>query len=322
MNITLLSKKDIQQCITMKDAIDTMRAAFLKLAKGEVLQPLRCVIPVQSKGATLTMPAYLHKQQLGVKIVSSFPENFTHRLPCIHGVIVLLDTRTGVPIAFMEAGYLTALRTGAISGLATDLLAREDARQLCIIGSGIQAYTQLEAIRAVRNIEKITVWSRTFKHAKTFVESFNNQLNIEPIESIQAAVRKADIICTATSSTTPFLHYPDLKQNVHINAIGSHSKSMQEIGLDILQKAMIVVDQKNAALMEAGELINAFEAKQLEPDQLIELGHILQNARPPHFNQKLTLFKSVGLAIQDISIAHQVYENAIKKNLGFNYDLS
>lgn len=321
MPIKLISRAEIQKCISMPEAIEVMKNAFLQLANHQVIQPLRTAMPISDKGAMLTMPAYLERErELGIKIVSSFPDNREQNLPSIHGLIVLIDANTGVPIALMEAGYLTALRTGAISGLATDLLARKDAKSLCIIGSGVQARTQLEAVVAVRNIEKITVWSRTYQHALEFCEFYRHRFYIEPVASIQSAVLDADIICTATNSDTPLVYSADIKPDVHINAVGSHAKSMQEIGLDVLQNAMIVVDQKEAALAEAGEVIAAIESGCLKENQLIELGGLLQNPNASYFTQ-LTLFKSVGLAIQDIGIASCVYQKAIKNRLGLSYDL-
>jgi len=321
MPVKLISRADIQQCISMPQAIEVMKDAFLQLANQEVIQPLRTALSVSGKGAMLTMPAYLERErQLGIKLVSSFPDNRKHNLPNIHGLIVLIDASNGVPLALMEAGYLTALRTGAVSGLATDLLAKKDAKSLCIIGAGAQARTQLEAVVAVRNIEKITIWSRTYQHAFEFSESYQHQFCIEPVLNIQSAVRDADIICTATNSDTPLVYSADIKPDVHINAVGSHAKSMQEIGLDVLQKAMIVVDQKEAALVEAGEVITAIESGYVKEKQLMELGELLQHPNSAYLKQ-LTLFKSVGLAIQDISIASCVYQNAVKDGLGFSWDL-
>jgi len=322
MNIRILSKTDIQQCITMFDAINIMRDAFLELAHNNVIQPLRTVIPIKSKDAvTLTMPAYLpKKQQLGIKVVSSFPQNCKIGLESINGVILVIDAQTGMPLALLEAGFLTAIRTGAISGLATDLLCSQEAKHLCIIGSGTQSYTQVEAVAAVRNIEKISVWSRNYQHAIKFAKNLSNRFSIQAIADICDATADADIICTATNSTMPLIHRENIKSNVHINAIGSHSRDMQEIDIDIIKNAQIIVDNLDAACREAGEIITAIEAKQLNPETLIELANIVtQKDVIPRGG--ISVFKSVGLAIQDISIANFVYQKAVEYNLGSSYDL-
>lgn len=324
MNIRLLSQSDIKQCVSMKEAIETMRAAFLEMAQGHVIQPLRTIIPIASKNAaTLTMPAYLSQSQgLGVKIVSSFPENVNVDKPSINGVIVLLDANTGIPVALLEASYLTALRTGAISGLATELLAPNDAKTLCMLGAGAQAPTQIEAITTVRNIEKINIWSRDINRANHVVKTLKDRYPIiTSCEKIQDALCDADIICTATPTTTPLFQLSDIKSKAYICAIGSHARSMQEVSLDIMAKADIVVDQKEVALREAGEVIAAIEAGLIQDNQLIAIGTLLSQPKPL-LSSELIVFKSVGLAIQDTSIAHLVYQNACTQQLGFNYDLS
>lgn len=324
MNIRLLSQTDIKQCVTMKDAIEAMRRAFLEMATGHVIQPLRGVIPIASKhAATLTMPAYLSQsKQLGVKIVSAFPENAQINQPSIHGAIILLDANTGIPIAFLEASYLTALRTGAIAGLATDLLASKSAKTLCMIGAGAQASTIIEAITSVRPIEKIHIWSRQGSHAATFVDKFRDRFPmIKASETIQDALKGADIVCTATPATSSLFQIRDIKPDAFLCAIGSHSRSMQEIGLDIMAKAQIFVDQKEAALRESGEIITAFESQCIQEKEIIEIGTLLTNS-DYSLSKGLIVFKSVGLAIQDISIAHLAYDNACVQGLGLNHDFS
>lgn len=322
MPIKLISAADVKQCISMKEAITVMKQAFLQLASNEVIQPLRTSLPItKNNGVCITMPAYLQQEeQLGIKIVSSFPNNIVNNHPNIHGLITLIDAYTGIPLALMDANYLTALRTGAVSGLATDLLAPKEASTLCIVGTGAQAHTQLETITRVRSIKKITLWSRNPENARAFAQSYQHQYPIEACETLQKALGNADIICTATNSTTVLIHSADIKNDVHINAIGSHTKTMQELSVDVIKNAQLIVDQKEAALSEAGEIIKAIEEKQLHPNTLIELGHVLKNSS---FLKKegRTVFKSVGLAIQDISIASFVYNAACQKHLGFDYDL-
>lgn len=236
-------------------------------------------------------------------------------------MILLLDATTGQPKALMEASYLTALRTGAVSGLSTRILARDDATHVAIIGTGAQAVTQLEAVAHVRDIKRVSVWSRTHEHAQLFAKQIQHQYETQVFTDIHQATINADIICTATNSTEPLIHYGNIKPDAHINAIGSHSRIMHEIALDIFKHAITVVDQLGAALSEAGEIIAAIESNILDAHSIIELGSLLKT-KEPRFKEQLTVFKSVGLAIQDISIAETVYANARKHQLGQHYDLS
>jgi len=220
----------------MHQAIDAMETAFIQLTLGEAKLPLRTSITIDSEEAlTLTMPAYLRKDNaLGLKIVSIFPHNRSQGKPSINGLILLLDAQTSEPKALMDAAYLTALRTGAISGLVTKYFARDDASHVAIMGSGVQAYSQLEAINAVCPIKRVSVWSRHLNNSKFFATQLNNQYDIRAYDSVRSAVIDADIICTATNSTEPFVHFQDLAPHAHINAIGSHDRTMREISTETL----------------------------------------------------------------------------------------
>ncbi|KTD31837.1 IS110 family transposase [Legionella israelensis] len=276
--------------------------------------PLRTAISISDEEAlTLTMPAYLEQDKaLGLKVVSIFPKNISKNIPSITGFIMLLDASTGEPKVLMDAAYLTALRTGAVSGLATKYFAQDNAKHVAIIGSGAQAITQLEAVTSVRNIKQVSVWSRNINKAKEFAKKLENQYDIAVYENISLAVRDADIICTATSSTKPLIYLNDIAQpHAHINAIGSHSKSMQEISQDILSNSNVFVDQLEAALSESGEIIEAVEQNSLKNETIIELGQWLLN-KDKNYKNDLTVFKSVGLAIQDLSVAEVVYQRFIQ----------
>ncbi|CDZ78688.1 ornithine cyclodeaminase [Legionella massiliensis] len=323
MNITLLTLNEIKQCINMKQAIDVMEIAFKQLINKEVVLPLRTPVAVAKEGAlSLTMPGYLERQEaLGVKLVSIFPNNLHKAKPAINGAIVLLDAKSGETLAMMEAAYLTALRTGAVSGLASKYLAREDAEHLAIIGSGTQALTQLEAVRAVRDIKRVSVWSRNKENAQAFARSLDSSLESKAYDDISDAVKEADIICTATGSTQPLLYLKDLKPGVHINAIGSHSTEMCELANDVMAHSIVVADQLEAVLAESGEIVSAIKNKMLEQSAIRELGEVILTANEAD-KQEITVFKSVGLAIQDISIAQVVYQNALQKQLGVNFALS
>lgn len=323
MTLRLLSLEDVKQSITMSQAINAMEQAFTQLANEQVKLPLRTAISIdEEKALTLTMPAYLAQDKiLGLKVASIFPNNLAKNKPSITGFIMLLDARTGEPKILMDAAYLTALRTGAVSGLATKYFARDNANHVAIIGSGTQSLTQLEAVAAVRTIKCVSIWSRNRKNAEEFAKKLENQYDIKIYEHVSLAVRDADIICTATSSTEPLIHLNDIQSDVHINAIGSHSRSMQEIGQDILSYATVFVDQLEAVLSESGEIIRAVEQNTFRKESIIEIGQWLLS-KDKDYKNHLTVFKSVGLAIQDLSVAEVVYQHALRNNLGIDFSIN
>jgi ornithine cyclodeaminase len=216
----------------------------------------------------------------------------------------------------MDAGYLTAMRTGAVSGLATQYLAKKEASHVAILGSGVQALTQLEAVVNVRPITKVSVWSRTMENAKKFIKQIEHfGFEIACYSDIKNAVQEADIICTATSSMEPLVNRTDLKPGVHINAVGSHTPQMCEIHNNVISQSLIVVDQLEAACAESGEIVSALKEECIARDDILELGALISGKKAKK-DYSYSVFKSVGLAIQDISIAHAVYLNAIKNGLG------
>lgn len=321
MALKLLSISEVKQNITMAEAIDAMESAFVQLAEHQATLPMRTGIPVGKNGLALTMPAYLSKENiLGLKTVSVFPDNVKHGKPSINGTILLLDAATGEPLTLMDAGYLTALRTGAVSGLATKYFSLDKPSTVAIVGAGAQAVTQLEAVAAVREIQKVMVWSRHLESAKKFAKKMENSCNIHVCEELSPALKAADIICTATASTEPLVHLEGLKPHVHINAVGSHTPFMQEISGDVLKNAVVIVDQLEAAMHEAGEIIEAVKQQNITKASIIELGSWLLKKTPP-IQEKRTVFKSVGLAIQDLAVAHVVYQNALKRHAGSVFKL-
>lgn len=323
MTLRLLTLADVQQSISMEQAIDAMESAFKQLARQEAKLPLRTAISIEQEQAmTLAMPAYLVQEKiLGLKVVSIFPNNLSRHKPSINGFIMLLDAQTGEPKVLMDAGYLTALRTGAVSGLATRYFAKDDAHQVAIIGAGQQALTQLQAVAAVRDIKQVSVWSRNQANAEQFAKQCAHMFDVSVHPSVASAVKNADVICTATSSTEPLIHPQDIAPDIHINAIGSHTSTMREISNAVLEKAIVIADQREAVLAEAGEIISAIHQHHLTKESIIELGHWLLHKKD-NYKKRLTVFKSVGLAIQDLSVAEVVYQNAQANNLGMPFALS
>ena len=323
MRFHILTAQDVRAALPMRDAIDAMRKAFSLLAEGEVDMPQRVAIEISKHDAvTLVMPAYVHVgNRLGAKLVSIFPNNRGLDLPTIHAAVILLNAATGQPAALLEGTALTAIRTGAASGLATDLLARSDASTLAILGSGAQARTQLEAVCCVRNIERVFVYSRTQAHAEQFAADMAGQrgapASIEVATSAQEACREADVVCAATRSTMPVLGTADVRAGTHINTIGSYTPAMREVDPGLVRVSTVFVDQRQAALAEAGEVIDCVKDGSLAENDLTELGEVVNGARPGRKTaEQITLFKSVGLAVQDVTAAQQALTAAMQKKLG------
>ncbi|MDX2042239.1 MAG: ornithine cyclodeaminase family protein [Acidobacteriota bacterium] len=325
----LLIRSDVQRALSMREAVEIIKLAFAELSTGQADSPLRTAIAQPNHdGVTLFMPAYLSQcDALAVKIASIHNRNPERGLPRIHALVVAIDPATGQPLAVMEGGYLTALRTGAATGAATDLLARADAETAAIIGAGRQARTQLLAVAAVRTIKRVWIYSRLRQSAEAMIAELQPQLaTIELLvaDTSTQAVRDADVICAATNSRTPVFNGEDLKPGAHVNGTGSYTHEMQEVDFATLRRASkIVVDERKAALAEAGDLIVAFNRGELRLEDIYaELGEIAAGLKPGRQrDDEITYFKSVGNAVQDAAVAQAIYQEALKENLGVEFDL-
>lgn len=309
--IKIFDSQEVKNLVSMSEAIDAMREAFLDLKNGDAEIPLRTNISIQpEKSTALFMPGYLKTRDLiGIKTVTVFKDNYLSGLPAIHGVIQIFNGKTGEPLAILDGEYITALRTGAVSGLVTDLLASKNASTVCIYGTGVQGATQLQAINEVRNISNVFVFDINRERAENFIEneSVRYSFEIKFLEN-QEMLKDIDIICTSTNSAKPLFDKNMLKENCHINAIGGYKPEMCELPADLFADSFLVVDNIEAVLNESGEIINAIQNGYLKkesvnktPGDIITEGYI-QN------NNKRTIFKSVGLAIQDIAIAGLILE--------------
>jgi len=330
MKIKILSRNDVAQAVTMAKAIRAVKKAFIQLSAGKADVPLRTHISVKKvKGTSLIMPAYLTESgELGAKIVSVFPENKKRRLPTIHAVFIVINEITGRPLAIMDGTYLTALRTGAASGLASDLLARKNSKIVAIFGAGTQARTQLEAVCTVRPIEKVWVYDVLRRAAKAFVKEMKMRgspipENILIAGSPREAVREADIICTATTSYRPVFHDADLKPGVHINGIGSFTPEMREVPPRTVIRSKVIVDSRQACLAEAGDLIISIEGGLISDKHIHgEIGALAAGKiRGRESEGEVTFFKSVGLAVQDVAVAELVLRRAKKLGLGLEVEI-
>ncbi len=324
MKIRILSANDVRRALPMSAAIAGMKQAYAQLSLGRADVPLRGHVTIApQEGTTLVMPAYLQDSSaLAVKVVSVFPQNVDKGEPVIYGAVLLLDADSGRPLSLINGSVLTAIRTGAGSGAATDVLARPDAAIVAILGSGVQARTQLEAVCTVRQIKEVRVYSPNHDHAVLFAREMKG---IGPIPTLirimstpETAVSGADIICTATHSTTPVFNGRDLKAGTHINGIGSYNATMQEVDATTVCKAFVVVDDVTAAWAEAGDLIIPQQQGLIQEGHIAaELGEIIAGLKAGRTNSaQITFFKSVGNAAQDAIAAQIIFNKATKLDLG------
>jgi ornithine cyclodeaminase len=329
MELRLLTGDEVRQSLPMASAIEAMKIAYIQLSTGQADVPLRTRIDLpRVEGSALFMPAYLRETgQLAIKYVSVFPQNTKQELPTIHAMVLAIDDTTGRPLALMEGASLTAIRTGAASGAATDVLARQDAVRVAIFGSGVQARTQLEAVCSVRPIEHAFIYSLDTQSAQVLIRDMAGTgaipAKLELAQDPHQAACEADIICTATTSLDPVLSYKDLQPGVHINAIGSFTPAMQEIDSETIRQALLVVDSREAVLAESGDLIIPMREGVITESSIhAELGEILAGKKPGRESAtQITLFKSVGVAVQDAIAAHWALDGALQANFGTTVNL-
>jgi ornithine cyclodeaminase len=323
MDLQLLSRAEVVSALPMAEAIGGMKYAFAQLSTGRAQAPIRTHLEIGDGNVTLVMPAFLADSgDLAVKVVSVFPNNNQLGLPTIHALVLAVDATTGIPQALLEGGSLTAIRTGAVSGAATDLLAREDARTAAIIGSGVQARTQLEAVCTVRKIDEVRVFSLDREQAEMFAAELAGRepipQSIRVMESAEIAVDGADIVCTATTSSTPVFDGEAIQPGTHINAVGAFTPTMQEVDTYTVQRSLVVVDSRQEALAEAGDLIIPIENGYIGEEHITaELGEIVTGIHPGRTaDSQVTFFKSVGVAVQDAAAASIALNNAKARGLG------
>ncbi len=327
--ILAISQKDMQQAVTMKEAIEAAKQAFAASSSGGANIPLRTQIDVDDhKGVMLFMPGRIAElDSLGVKIVSVFLDNPSRDLDTIQSVMLLQDEKTGETLSIMDGAYLTALRTGAASGVATMMLACEDASSVAIFGAGRQARTQLEAVASVRKITKVIVYDPNPRAAQAYIREMREKLGSavsfwaaeNPAEAVEA-----DIIVTATVSSVPVFPGQKVKPGTHINGIGSYKPDMRELDEDIVKRAdKVVVDNQKAALEEAGDLIIPMQEKVVGSDRIdAELGEIINKEKTGREkNSEITIFKTVGFAALDLAVSKMIYDRAVIEGVGKRIDL-
>ncbi|HUF09095.1 MAG TPA: hypothetical protein VMO47_07240 [Rhodothermales bacterium] len=308
--IPYISAEEVHAACTMREAIEAMRAAFADLSSGAAVVPVRTHIPLDSGGDILFMPAYSKaSERHTIKVASVHPDNPERGLDRVQATVVHFDSRTGAPVAILEGKSVTAIRTGAGSGLATDLMAREDSAIAVVIGTGRQAETQIEAVCCVRPIERVYCIGRSADRAARFAAEMSRRIGVEVrVASDRSVLREADVICTATTSTTPVLDLEDVRPGVHINAVGTHRPTASEIGADLILVSRIVVDHKASCMKEAGDILIPISKGMISESHIVgDLGQVVAGAvKGRTRTDERTLFKSVGNAIQDLYLAQLI----------------
>lgn len=324
----ILSQTDVQRCLDMPAAIEAMRAAFLALHAGRARMPTRASVELTPHNLALLMPSLLQGQSFGLKLVTVVPANPQRSLPTISATVLLLDAETGQTVAILAGNWLTAMRTGAVSGLATSLLARPEADVLALFGAGIQAPMQVWAIHTVRPLREVRVVNRDEAHYEQFVATLHRQLGdacppLHRVANAHEALSGASLVACATPATSPLFETHDIAPGTHINAIGAFTPSMCEVDPATLARARIVVDQREAALAEAGDLLQALAQGQIAgPDTWLELGQLASGKQPDRqASAEITFFKSVGLGVQDLFVASHVYERARIAGVGVEVEI-
>ena len=328
MNVLVINGVEVAALLPMSDAIEVMADALQTLARGDAILPLRPVMWLPDRiGALGMMPAYLGGEPsiMGLKVVSVFPGNRNTAYDSHQGAVMLFETNHGRPLAIIDASAITAIRTAAVTGVATRALAREDAGDLAILGSGVQAQTHLAAMLSVRPIRRIRVWSRTEENAREFAAREGERYNvtIEVAETAQAAVKGADLICTVTSATAPVLKGEWIAAGAHVNAVGSSVPFARELDTQAVARSRMYVDRKESALNEAGDFLFPKREGAVDESHIQgELGDLLVGRVAGRQSAAdITLFKSLGLAVEDLAAGYHIYLKALAANIGTPVDL-
>lgn len=317
MPILVLNQEDVEQLLDMEGCIEAMAEALASLARGEVHVPLRAVVRPPGEDTFIgLMPAHRGggAPLYSLKTVCVFPDNPKRGLDAHQGTVTLFDGETGETLAVMNASAITAIRTAAVSAVATRLLAREDARELGILGAGVQARSHVEALRLVRDFDRVRIFSPTAAHA----EALAAEVGADAVGSAEEAVHGADVVVTATSSVDPVLRREWLEPGVHVNVVGGRPPTMRELDVATVADSAFYVDRRESAENEAYDYRDALEAGAIGPDHIRgEIGEVLIGAAPGRTSpEQLTVFRSLGLAVEDLAAAEYVVRRAHESGVG------
>ena len=322
MKVLIVNQKEVAELLPMDECITVMEETLTAVARGEAVLPLRPVMRLADKGGALgMMPGYLANiDAIGLKVITVFHGNHGTKYDSHQGAVMLFESKHGQLLSIMDASSITAIRTAAVSAVATRLLSRENARSLAILGSGVQAKTHLAAMRAVRTITDVRVWSRNTDHAREFSEKESKRHGI-PITvwaNVEDAVRDADIICTTTGSRDPVLEGKWISPGTHINAVGSSIAVARELDASAVKMSSLFVDRRESTLNEGGDFLIAKQEGAVDDSHILgEIGEILTGQLKGRKNaDEITLFKSLGLAVEDVASANHVYQKALDSGKG------
>jgi|SRR5687767_12362827 len=327
MKILIVNQSEVRRLLPMDECIEVMAEALAALARGEAILPLRTILWLPDKvGALGTMPSYLPGiDAMGLKVISVFPRNHGTKYDSHQGAVLLFEAKHGQLVALIDASAITAIRTAAVSGVATGLLARDNAKSLAILGSGVQARTHLAAVIHARSISDVRVWSRNAEHALRFAEgeSLRHGIAIAAAKSVRAAVEGAEIICTTTAAREPILKGEWIAPGTHINAVGSSVPFTRELDTTAMKNACLYVDRRESTLNEAGDFLIAKREGAIGDEHIVgEIGEVLigqiEGRQTP---DEITLFKSLGLAVEDLAAANHVYGKAVDAGAGVFVEL-
>jgi ornithine cyclodeaminase len=317
MALDVLTGEAVRNCVSMEACIDLMAATMVSVSRGETAMPLRSFVGLGDAGnAFVVMPGAAGRPRaFGSKLLSIFPGNST--LPAIQGLIVVFDSDDGRPVAVVEAAAVTALRTAAASGMATRALAREDATTLALLGTGVQAESHLEAMRAVRPIGRVFVWGRSSDKAQAFVARHRSAggLELAVAPDVKSAVEQADIVCTVTGSPSPVLEGRWLRPGTHLNLVGAYTATTREADTEAIRRARLFVEIREFALREAGEILIPIAERELTADHIAgEIADVLTGAVPGRTRpDEITAYKSLGNVAQDLATATYAHRQAAKR---------
>lgn len=320
MKLLVLSADDLARALSMKESIEGVKDAFSRLSAGRASTPPRTAVDVPAAGGTtLLMGAHVDGLGLATKTVSVFPGNRERGEPVVHGLVLVLDPETGQPQALCDGTFLTALRTGAASGVATELLSRTDARVGAVIGCGPQGRTQALAIDCVSELEEIRLCDRQIEVASRLADDLREQVGARLVVhgDPSRAIADADVICAATTSATPVFDGKLLKPGAHVNGVGSFTLEMRELDGETVSRSRVFIDSMESALAEAGDLVSAENEGLTSRDRWVELGLVAAGLAPGRRSaSEITLFKSVGHAVQDVAVAATACAAARERGLG------
>lgn len=323
METLFIGQDDVIDLLPMSDCINSVRAALSDLARGDGIQPLRPVMWLPDKiGALGMMPGYLGSiGTVGIKTVTVFPGNAGSEYDSHQGTVMLFDASNGRLKAVIDATEVTAIRTAAASAVATDLLATPNASVLAVLGAGVQGQSHAEAIPLVRNIHEIRVWSRSPESASRLVDKIGDERG-SIAETVADAVAGADIVCTTTASVEPVLSGSLLGPGMHVNAVGSSVPFARELDSDAMSRARIFVDRSESTVNESGDFLMAQSDGVIDADDIVaEIGEVLTGTAPGRESEtEITLFVSLGLAVEDIAAGDLAYRNALESDRGFRFD--